>query len=346
MTPQTHKFGVTACISALSRTVRLITIYRERPGYHVGHTDVTMTDPNDTTTDESTSDIAERIATSIDEQLGSTDDSRRGFLSKTALASGGLLAIGTGAGLTLADEHEDEDTAEMMADFDDVEGTDLDVLNYALTLEHLENNLYQTGREAFDRTAYAESETLADADDEMVDEVVSYVQTAGEQEATHVEVLTQAVELLGGDPAQEAEYEFGVESVDGFLTAAAAVENVGVSAYAGAAPFVQSPDLLGVALAIHSVEARHAAVLNNVVGESPFPNAFDGARSQQEVLDIAGQFMVDDTDGDGTDENGTDENGTDENGTDGTTTEPTTTDEGTTTMPGTETETENGNETE
>jgi len=78
-----------------------------------------------------------------------------------------------------------------------------------------------------------------------------------------------------------------------------------VSAYAGAAPFVESPDLLGVALAIHSVEARHAAVLNNVVGEPPFPNAFDPARSQEEVLEAAGPFFAssaeESDDGDGGD---------------------------------------------
>lgn len=286
-----------------------------------------MTDPDDTPTD-----IAERIATSIQDRLDDDDTSRRGFLGRTALASGGLLAVGSGVGLAVGDEHEDDEDAddEMMAAFDDVEGTDIDVLNYALTLEHLEDALYQQGAEMFDQSAYAESETLGDASEERVSEVMQYVQTAGEQEATHVEVLTQAVEILGGEPAQAGEYEFGVESVDGFLGTAAVVENVGVSAYAGAAPFIESPDLLGAALSIHSVEARHAAVLNNVVGEAPYPNAFDGARSQQEVLDAAGPFIV----GNATDGNMTDGNETTGNETTTTGNETTTTGNETTTTNG------------
>jgi hypothetical protein len=69
------------------------------------------------------------------------------------------------------------------------------------------------------------------------------------------------------------------------------LENTGVAAYAGAAPFVESPDLLGVALSIHSVEARHAALLNDINGESFFPDAFDSSLSQQEVLDAVGPFI-------------------------------------------------------
>jgi len=294
-----------------------------------------------TAQDDTPNDIAERIATSIQDRLDDDDTSRRGFLGRTALAGGGLLALGSGVGLTVADEHEEDEKEdeEMMAAFDNVEGTDLDVLNYALTLEHLEDALYQQGAEMFDQSAYAESETLGDADEERVSEVMQYVQTAGEQEATHVEVLTQAVQLLGGSPAQAGEYEFGVETVDDFLATTAVIENVGVSAYAGAAPFIESPDLLGAALSIHSVEARHAAILNDVVGEPPFPNAFDGARSQQEVLDAAGPFITDGNMTDGNETNGNETNGndTDENGTEATTTPGNETD-GTTT-PGNETTT-------
>ena len=257
-----------------------------------------MTDSDDTPTA-----IAERIATSIQDRLNDDDSSRRRFLGRTALASGGLLAVGSGVGLTVADEHEDDEQEddEMMAAFDDVDGTDIDVLNYALTLEHLEDALYQEASAAFDQSAYAESDALGDATEERVAEVLQYVQTAGEQEATHVQTLTQAVELLGGEPTQAAEYDFGIETVDDFLSTAAVVENVGVSAYRGVAPFVESPDLLGVALSIHSVEARHAAILNDVVGEQPFPNAFDAPRSQQEVLDAAGPFITDGNETDGND---------------------------------------------
>jgi len=56
---------------------------------------------------------------------------------------------------------------------------------------------------------------------------------------------------------------------------------------------VESPDLLGVALSIHSVEARHAALLNSLNGDSPFPDAFDSAASQEEVLSAVSGFIAD-----------------------------------------------------
>lgn len=234
--------------------------------------------------------LARQIAASVKEQIGTKSSSRRRFLNRSALAGGTLLALGGGTGFAMAQE--DDNTAEeMTATFDDVEGTDIDVLNYALTLEHLENTFYREALEMFDENHFMEAESLQSFTEEMRDAVFGYVQTVADHEATHVDVLTQAVELLGGDPAQEATYDFGVETVDDFLTLGQVFENTGVAAYAGAGPYIESPDLQSAALSIHSVEARHAAILNWVNGESPFPNAFDPASSQQEVISAVSQFI-------------------------------------------------------
>lgn len=129
-------------------------------------------------------------------------------------------------------------------DFED----DLDVANYALTLEHLEYAFYRDGLD----------ELAAD----------------------------------GGEPVTEAEYDFGYDDLAGFLEVAMALENVGVSAYAGAAPSITDAAILAAALGVHSVEARHAAYLNQVNGELPFPDAVDTARSREEVLKLAGPFVA------------------------------------------------------
>jgi hypothetical protein len=218
--------------------------------------------------------------------------SRRGFLAKSAFAGGALLALGGGAGVALADEHT---TDEMSASFDDVEGTDVDVLNYALSLEHLESAFYATALETFDEQAFVESDALSEYDESFRTAVYGYVETLAAHEAQHATVFTQAVELLGGEAVTPAEYEFGFETVEEFLSLAQVLENTGVAAYAGAAPFVESPDLLSAALSVHSVEARHAAVMNFVTGTSPFPDAFDTASSQSEVLDAVRQFIVSET---------------------------------------------------
>jgi rubrerythrin len=71
------------------------------------------------------------------------------------------------------------------------------------------------------------------------------------------------------------------------------LENTGVSAYAGAAPLIQNTEVAKAALAIHSVEARHAAYLGVLDQRLPYPNgAFDPARTMEEVVSIASQFIV------------------------------------------------------
>jgi hypothetical protein len=243
-------------------------------------------------TPDGTHPLAERIAESIEHQRDS-GSSRRTFLRRSALTGGGLLALGSGAGLAAADEHdeEDEEDGDGGPAFDDVGGTDVDVLNYALTLEHLEDAFYRQGLEQFDEADFVAADALQRGPEEARRLLYRFVQTVGNHESTHVEVLTQAVELLGGDPVAAQSYEFGAETVGEFLAIGQVLENTGVAAYAGAAPFIESPDLLGAALSIHSVEARHAALLNGVNMESPFPDAFDPAKSQDEVLEAAGQFI-------------------------------------------------------
>jgi len=252
-----------------------------------------MTDTNDPEA------YAERIAESVKEQAEGDGGSRRQFLGRSVLAGGALLALGSGTGLATGDD-EDSTADEMTADFDDVAGTDIDVLNYALTLENLENAFYREGLDMFSVDDFAREMYDKNLDDlstrtaEEVQEIYDYAEVIGEHEAAHVEVLGKAITLLGGEPAPEAEYDFGLDGVDGFLATAQVFENTGVSAYAGAAPFIESPDLQSAALSIHSVEARHAAFLNEVNGDSPFPDAFDPSLSQQEVLDAVGPFIVSD----------------------------------------------------
>ncbi len=118
------------------------------------------------------------------------------------------------------------------------------------------------------------------------------MKVVGEHEAAHVEQITKVIEQLGGTPVEPAEYDFGYETPAQFLKVAKALENTGVAAYAGAAPSIENDKILSAALSIHSVEARHAASFNALNGVSPYPNAFDEAKTMEEVKEIAGQFIV------------------------------------------------------
>ncbi len=202
--------------------------------------------------------------------------SRRGFLTGTAkVAGGGALAMAF-AGVPVALGAR----GVAAQDFED----DLDIANYALTLEHLEHAFYRDGLKMFDEAAFKEDNRPGNLRENL--EAIR-----GHEEA-HVDFLTEAISEAGGEPVEEAEYDFGYDDIAGFLEVAMALENVGVSAYAGAAPSIKDEGILAAALGVHSVEARHAAYLNARNGESPFPDAFDEARTREEVLELAGPFIA------------------------------------------------------
>jgi len=169
---------------------------------------------------------------------------------------------------------------------------DLAVLNYALTLEHLENAFYREGLETFSDDELMDADVLSEFGEEVRMAVPDHLRTAGAHEAAHVNAITGTVEALGGTPVEEATYDFGYETPSEFLAVAKALENTGVAAYKGAAPTVSDDDVFAAALGIHSVEARHAALLNELNGEVPFPDGVDEPRSMAEVSEIAGQFIV------------------------------------------------------
>ncbi|MFC6721524.1 ferritin-like domain-containing protein [Halovenus amylolytica] len=140
----------------------------------------------------------------------------------------------------------------------------------------------------------ADTDQAAGEETEEAEEPYGELQTILAQEEEHVETLETVIEEGGGDVAPEPEVEFGsaVEDPMEFLGTAIQLEDIGVSAYAGAAPFIQNDDLVAPALSIHSVEGRHAAYVRSLMGQTSFPNTFDQARSRSEVLELAGQFVT------------------------------------------------------
>jgi rubrerythrin len=173
---------------------------------------------------------------------------------------------------------------------------DVPLLNYALTLEHLENAFYRDGLETFADDELMAADALSVFDEEVRMQVPSYLDRVGNHEAAHVSSLTTTIENLNGTPVTEGEYDFGYSTPSEFLGVAKALENTGVAAYAGAAPMIVNNEILGAAAGIHSVEARHAAFLNFLGDSSPFPKAVDEAKSISEVLDIAAGFITSDVD--------------------------------------------------
>lgn len=203
--------------------------------------------------------------------------SRRGVVRGAAIAGGGAMAMAAspliGQYRALAQNETGDDI--------------ISVLNYALTLEHLENQFYAAGLATF---TPADIEALG-----FLPGVYDYITQIGADEAAHVETLTTVISDLGGDPVEAGEYavDDALASADAFIATAQALENTGVGAYTGAAQFlIENDELLTAALTIHGVEARHAAYLNILNGESPFPDAYDEPLTPAEVVEIASDFIV------------------------------------------------------
>jgi rubrerythrin len=75
------------------------------------------------------------------------------------------------------------------------------------------------------------------------------------------------------------------------LSLAIQLEETGVGAYNGAAPLIQSPDLLNAAGSIVQVEGRHAGALRELAGKDPAPAAFDRSLSKADVLKAVKPFV-------------------------------------------------------
>jgi len=154
---------------------------------------------------------------------------------------------------------------------------DVGILNYALTLEYLETAFY---------AEVVKSGLFKGAD-------LATIRKFGQEEAEHVQALTQAVKSLGGKPAPEPKTEFPLKDAKSVLELAGTVENLGAAAYLGQAANIQSPEVLASALAIHSVEGRHAAALNTLLGESITPDgAFAVPADVPTVLKSVEPFIV------------------------------------------------------
>jgi rubrerythrin len=154
---------------------------------------------------------------------------------------------------------------------------DLAILNYALTLEYLETGFYEK----------------VVASGLFSGKVGALIKSFGGEEKTHVEALKGSVEKLGGTPAANPNGKFPITSATQVAELAYTVENLGAAAYLGQAGNIQSPEILATALAIHTVEARHAATLGTLVKKSLTPDgAFAKPADMSTVLAAVKPFLA------------------------------------------------------
>ena len=215
------------------------------------------------------------------EELTQDASSRKRFLSMVGGAgAAGALAMFVAACGDDDDDSDSASTSETKEKKSGSAGQDLEIVNYALTLEYLEA--------AF----YADVIKSGVVTDKKIAELATSI---GENEQEHVDALRATAKKLG-KPAAKPKTDFQ-SVIDGgpmmILETAATVENLGAAAYLGQAGRIQSKEILAAALSIHTIEGRHAAALNTLVDKSIVPDgAFAKPASMEEVLPQIKPFLV------------------------------------------------------
>lgn len=199
----------------------------------------------------------------VDLQLNDVLDfafSRRNFVRGSVAGGAVVLATATGIGQAFAQQL-----------------TDVDILQFALTLEHLTARMYADMR----------------ATNLLTGKDSTTVESFGAHEAAHVQAISDTLVKLGATPVQaKASYNLpSFDSREAILNFAKLVEDVSVGAYQGAAGAIRDKAILAAAGSIVQVEARHAAIINLLLGLDPVPLPTTASLTLDEVNSKVGPLL-------------------------------------------------------
>ncbi|MCJ1305021.1 hypothetical protein MMC08_007834 [Hypocenomyce scalaris] len=162
--------------------------------------------------------------------------------------------------------------------------TDVDILQYALTLEHLENVFYKGGISTMPEQMFLDAGFSAD--------YYSNLKYVAHDEEQHVLYLESALTAAGATPVQACTYSFPYTDPMSFVTLASVLEGVGTSAYLGGAGLITSKTYLGVAGAILVTEALHTSLQRFSLGEVAPANPYGTALGLDPVYTLAASFIT------------------------------------------------------
>lgn len=178
---------------------------------------------------------------------------RSSFILRGALAAGALYGTASVAPF-------------VSQAFAETGGGDVEILNFALTLEYLEAEFY--------RGAVASN---------FSGKVGTFASVVAAHEAAHVAFLKKA---LGSAAVKSPKFDFKGTNSDmaKFMATAQVLEDTGVAAYLGQAGNIKAKPILAAAGSVLAVEARHAGWIRDLNDVSGAPSAFQGPKSKAQIL--------------------------------------------------------------
>lgn len=238
------------------------------------------------------------------ERSAENETDRRLFLKSAGVAGLGVVGAGamSGFGSVAADAASASASAAAISD-----GA---VLNFALNLEYLEAEFYSYaafGKGLDDKLTYGKGKRGGVTGGRAVNfdsiGIRNYAREIANDELDHVRFLRKA---LGGArvsrPAIDIQNSFTAAATaaglikpgetfdpyaneNNFLLAAFIFEDVGVTAYKGAAPLIQNKTYLGAAAGILAVEAYHAGIVRTALYAKGLQNATEAISDARDSLD-------------------------------------------------------------
>ncbi len=146
--------------------------------------------------------------------------------------------------------------------------TDIAIVNFDVVLEYLQSALYVEAQ----RLGALKPKTLG------------WARVVGAHELAHVEALKNMV----ARPPKRPAFDFrGVtQNERSFVRTAVAFEDLTAALLKSQALRLDSREILAAAATLHSVETRHAAWIQRIVGIRPSSSAFDEPASQRRMANL------------------------------------------------------------